>query len=57
MITVLHKGGPANDYGVPRFWREYYTKNFISADFTEMTARHIYVKIYTYVHHSIHSTL
>ena len=32
MITVLHRGGPANDYGVPGFWREH-TRNVISADF------------------------
>ena len=27
IITVLHRGGPANYYGVPWFWREY-TRNF-----------------------------
>ena len=32
MITVSHRGGPANDYGVPEFWREH-TRNVISADF------------------------
>ena len=34
MITALHRIGPANDYVVPLFWREY-TRNFISADLTK----------------------
>ena len=34
MITVLHRGGSANGFGVPLFWREY-TRNFISEDLTK----------------------
>ena len=30
-VLVLHRGGPANDYGVPGFWRES-TRNFFSAN-------------------------
>ena len=34
MIRVLHRGGPANDYDVPWFWRVY-ARIFISADLTK----------------------
>ena len=35
MIAVLHRGGPANDYGVPKFRREY-VRNFVSSDLTNI---------------------
>ena len=51
MITVLHFGGPANDYSVPGFWREY-TRKFTSADLTNnsnfffMPAKFIFLWLY-----------
>ena len=34
MITVLHRGGPENDYSVPRILG-YYIRNIISLDLTK----------------------
>ena len=36
MITVLHRGGLANDYGIPLILG-YYIRNIISKDLTKKT--------------------
>ena len=40
MITVLHRGDPANDYSVPWSWREY-TRNLISAENSKILFMHV----------------
>ena len=44
MIAVLHRGGPANDYGVPKFRREY-VRNFVSADLTKKFKKILHVNL------------
>ena len=35
MITVLHRGGLANDYGMPWYTLVYYIRNIISINLTK----------------------
>ena len=42
MIAVLHRGGPANECGVPKFRREY-VRNFVSADLTKELKKNLHV--------------